>query len=249
MEIKWEKINYSLTANELKIIAIVAMYFDHFCAVFLDHGTIIGFVSRTPGRIAAPIFCYFISEGYHYTSNREKYISRLLIFAAISHLPFNLAFGHTFFQATSIIWGLAMGFIALAAVKSDKLPLWVKPIVVAACCALAVTANWNYVAVLWIVAFGLFRGDFKKQILAFCAIGIVFHLIPTYLNFGSMHDGYPHWWYQIGIFLAIPLLALYSGKLGRKSKTMSWFFYVFYPGHLLLIYLLYRFTSLSTLFM
>lgn len=244
-----EKINYSLTANELKIIAIAAMFFDHFCAVFLDHGTIIGLVSRTPGRIAAPIFCYFVSEGYHYTSNREKYISRLLIFAAISHLPYNLAFGFTFFQATSIIWGLAMGLVALAAVKSDKLPLLVKPVVVAACCALAVTANWNYVAVLWIVAFGLFHGNFKKQILAFCAIGIVFHLIPIYLNFGSMHDGYPHWWYQIGIFLAIPLLALYSGKLGKKSKTMSWFFYVFYPGHLLLIYLLDRFTSLSTLFM
>ena len=82
--------NYSLTANELKIIAIMAMFFDHFCAVFLDHSTIIGLMSRTPGRIAAPIFCYFIAEGYHYTSNREKYISRLLIFAAISHLPYNL---------------------------------------------------------------------------------------------------------------------------------------------------------------
>jgi hypothetical protein len=242
-----EKINYSLTANELKIIAIAAMFFDHFCAVFLDHGTVIDLVSRTPGRIAAPIFCYFISEGYYYTSNREKYISRLLIFAAISHLPYNLAFGFTFFQATSIIWGLAMGLIALTAVKSDKLPLLAKPIVVAACCALAVTANWNYVAVLWIVAFGLFHGDFKKQILAFCAIGIVFHLIPTYLNFGPIHEGYPHW-YQLGIFLTIPLLGLYRGKLGKKSKIMSWFFYVFYPGHLLLIYLLDRFTSLSTLF-
>lgn len=240
--------SYSLTANELKIIAIAAMFFDHFCAVFLDHGTIIGLVSRTPGRIAAPIFCYFIAEGYYYTSNREKYISRLLIFAAVSHLPYNLAFGYSFFQATSIIWGLAMGLIALGAVKSDKLPLWVKPIVVAACCALAATANWNYIAVLWIVAFGLFRGNFQKQILAFGTVGIVFHLIPTYLNFGPTHEGYPHW-YQLGIFFAIPLLALYKGKLGKKSKTMSWFFYAFYPGHLLLIYLLYRFTSLSTIFM
>lgn len=242
-----EKIKYSLTANKLKIIAIIAMFFDHFFAIFLAHNTIIGLASRTPGRIAAPIICYFIAEGYHYTSNREKYILRLLIFAAISHIPYILLFGFTFFQATSIIWGLAMGLIALTAVKSDKLPLLIKPIVVAACCALALTANWNYVAVLWIVAFGLFYGNFNRQILAFCAVGIVFHLIPTYLNFGPIHEGYPHW-YQLGIFLAIPLLALYNGKLGRKSKIISWSFYVFYPGHLLLIYLLDRFTSLSTLF-
>lgn len=245
-----EKINCSLTANKLKIIAITAMFFDHFFAIFLAHDTIIGLASRTPGRIVAPIICYFIAEGYHYTSNRKKYILRLLVFAVISHLPYNLLFGYTlfgFFQATSVIWSLAMGLIALTAVKSDKLPFVVKPIVVAACCALAVTANWNFVAVLWVVAFGLFHGNFKKQILAFCVVGIIFHLIPTYLRFGPIHEGYPHW-YQLGIFLAIPLLALYNGKLGKKSKTMSWFFYVFYPAHLLLIYFLDRFTSLSTLF-
>lgn len=241
------KIDKCLTANTLKIIAIIAMFFDHFVTVFISHNMLIGMILRTPGRIAAPIMCYFIAEGYHYTSNLKKYIYRLLVFAAISHLPYNILFGYTFFQATSIIWGLAMGLIALAAVKSDKLNIIAKLAVLGASCALSITANWNYVAVLWIVVFGLLHGDFKSQMFGLVAVGILFHLIPTYFNYGPGHEGYPHW-YQLGIFLAIPLLALYNGKLGKKTKFMSWFFYIFYPGHLILLYLLNKYTAISTLF-
>ena len=78
------------------------------------------------------------------------------------------------------------------------------------------------------------------------AVAVIVHLIPTYINFGPIHEGYPHW-YQLGVFLAIPLLAFYNGQLGKKSKVMSWSFYVFYPAHLILIYLLDRFTTLSLL--
>ena len=237
----------NLTANMLKVISIIAMFFDHFVAVFISHDTLLGLMLRFPGRIAAPIICYFIAEGYHYTSNRRKYIERLLIFALISHLPYNLCFGYSFFQATSIIWGLAMGLIALTALKSDKLHILIKPIVLAACSLLAITANWNYISVLWIVVFGLFRGNFKLQMVGFTVVAVFFHLIPTYLNFGPIHEGYPHW-YQIGVFLAIPFLAKYNGKLGKKSKVLSRAFYVFYPGHLIFLYLLNRFTALSELF-
>ena len=242
-----DNISYSLTANKLKVIAILAMFFDHFVATFVPHEELIGIILRTPGRIAAPIICYFIAEGYFYTSNRRKYIERLLIFAVVSHLPFNLLFGIAFFQATSIIWGLALGLIALTAIKSEKVHILLKPVILGLCCLLAITANWNYVSVLWIVGFGLFRGSFTKQMIVFSIIGFVFHLIPTYINFGPGHDGYPHW-YQVGIYAAIPLLAMYNGKLGKKSKIMGWFFYIFYPAHLLFIYVLDRFTTLSEFF-
>lgn len=237
----------SLTAYQLKIIAIIAMFFDHFVAIFIPHDTIISIILRSPGRIAAPIMCYFIAEGYHYTSNRKKYILRLLIFAVVSHIPYNLCFGYSFFQATSVIWGLTMGLIALTAAKDDKLNKFIKLIIIIACCALSITANWNFVTVLWILFFGIFNGKFLYQILSFLVIGVLFHLIPTYLQFGPSHDIYPHW-YQLGIILSIPLLIMYNGKLGKKSKFMSWFFYAFYPAHLLFIYGLDRFTMLATYF-
>jgi len=224
------------TANKLKIIAMALMLLDHFAVVFLPGNTLLHMLFRFPGRIVAPLICFFIAEGYHYTSNRKKYILRLLGLALVSHIPFNITFGHTLspFEATSVIWALAMGLIALSALKSEKLHLVVKALILAACCALAYTANWNFIAVLWIVVFGLFHGNFKRQILAFCAVGIVFHLAIVYHRFGFSH------WFQLGIFLAIPLLALYNGKLGKKSKVMAYSFYVFYPAHLLLLYLLYR---------
>ena len=88
--------------------------------------------------------------------------------------------------------GATMGYAALSAVKSGKLPLPVKVAVLALCCALAVTANWNYIAVLWVVGFGLFYGNFRKQAVCFCVVGVLFHLIPTFFDFGLVHEGYPH---------------------------------------------------------
>jgi len=229
-----------LDANTLKIIAMVLMFLDHFAVVFFPGDTLLHILFRFPGRIVAPVICFFIAEGYHYTSSRKKYILRLLALALISHIPFNITFGHTLspFEATSVIWALALGLIALSALKSEKLHVIVKALILALCCALAWTANWNFVAVLWIAAFGLFHGNFKRQILAFCAIGIVFHLALVYHRFGFAH------WFQLGIFLSIPLLALYNGKLGKKSKVMAYSFYVFYPAHLLFLFFLDRFMPL-----
>jgi hypothetical protein len=224
--------NNFFTANNLKIIVMALMFLDHFAVVFLPHDPLLRNLLRFAGRIVAPVICFFIVEGYYHTSDRKKYILRLLALSLISHIPFNITFGHSLspFEATSVIWALSLGLIALTALKSERIHLVFKAAILAACCAAAYTANWNFVAVLWIVALGLFRGNFKRQMIAFCAVGIFVHLAIVYYRFGFAH------WYQLGIFLAIPLLAMYNGKLGKKSKVMAYSFYVFYPAHLLLLY-------------
>lgn len=223
----------SFNSNTLKVLAIVAMVFDHAAAVFAPHSEIWGLALRVPGRIAAPLFCYFIAEGYHYTSDKKRYLKRLLILAAISHYAYNLLFGYTFFQATSIMWGLSLGLIALASIKSDNIPTILKLMILILCCFLAIPANWNFIAVLWIVVFGLFHGNKNLQILGFLAVGMLF-FTRVYLNFGPLHGGYTHW-YQLGILLTIPLIYLYSGKRGRKLKWITLFFYAIYPLHLLVL--------------
>ena len=238
------KRNTIFNSNFLKLIAIIIMVYDHFIVIFFPQETILYFILRVPGRIAAPVICYLIAEGYHYTSDRKKYIIRLLIFSVISHFPYILCFEFSFFQATSVIWALVMGLAALTAVKSDKIHIVLKILILIACCAASYTANWNFVAVLWIVAFGLFRSSLKRQIIAFCVIGIVFHLLPAYLRFMLLRTVYLHW-YHLGIFLAVPLFALYNGKLGKKSKIISWSFYLFYPVHLIIFYLMDIFTPLK----
>ncbi|WP_099361791.1 TraX family protein [Fredinandcohnia onubensis] len=221
-----------LTSNALKYIALIAMFFDHLSAGFIPQETIAGFVLRIPGRVVAPIFCYFIAMGYFYTSNIRKYIERLVIFAAISHFPYVLYFNLPWWKTTSVMWSLALGLIALTIVKSEKLPMYAKLALVFLCCMLAYPADWNFVAVLWIVFFGIYRGQLNKQIISFVLIGIFAHLIPQIINMGWHHA------YQIGIFLAIPLLLMYKGRRGRKSNLLKWGFYVFYPLHLIVLYII-----------
>ena len=236
--------NNLLTANKLKIIAALLMFFDHFVTVFFAHNEMISLVFRLLGRTAAPVFCFFIAQGFYHTSNVKKYMLRLLVLAAISHLPYDLAFGLSIFRYTSVVWPLALGLIALSVFKSEKIHLLLKILIIAACCALSYTANWNYVAVLWVLAFGVFHGNIKRQMAAFCLIGIVLHLVPQFYRFGFFHERFPQW-FQLGIFLALPVLAMFNGQPGRKSKFMTWFFYVFYPAHLLLLYLLKHFSGLA----
>lgn len=241
-----KQLNLNFDANTLKLMAIVAMFFDHFVAVFVLHDSLAGIYLRFPGRISAPIISYFIAEGYYYTSNRKRYLTRLFVFALVSHLPYNLLFGYGFFEATSVIWGLAMGLIALMAVKEERFHPLLKLAIVALCAWFSIRANWNFVVVFWIVGFGIFRGNVNKQIWSFIGVGVVFHLIPTMIRFGLNHEAYPHW-YQFGFVLAIPLLLSYNGLKGNVSKWSGWFFYIFYPGHLFLLYLIDQFTPLAAM--
>ncbi len=233
-----------LSSNQLKLLAVVAMFLDHFFAIFVDHDTEIGMALRVIGRIVAPIMCYLIAEGFEKTSDVNRYLKRLFLFALISHIPYNLAFGYSFFQATGVMWGLFLGLFALKITKSEVHPL-LKLLAVCLCCLLSIRANWNYVTVLWIVGFGLFSGNKRKQILIFCLISICAHLVPTFLNFGFAHEGYPHW-YQLGVFLSIPLLLRYSGERGEEIVKMGRYgFYMFYPAHLLFLYCLDALTPLK----
>lgn len=223
-----------VSASTLKIIAIILMMFDHLFVVFLDHDTVIGMVSRITGRVVAPIMCYLIAEGYFHTRDVKKYISRLFAFSVISHFPYVLAMGGQWWKMTSVFWSLTLGLVALVAVKKENLDNWKKVVIVGICCAAAVPANWNYIGVLWILCFGVFRGQFKTQMACMVVIGYFFNFLPFFMDMDWGH------FYQAAIVLAIPLLALYKGRRGYSSKVMAWGFYIFYPAHLLLIYALKR---------
>ena len=94
-------------------------------------------------------------------------------------------------------------------------------------CVAAMPGDGRFIAVLLILAFGAYRGDFKRQARSFCAITVIAMVLSR--GFFNL--------YQYGMFLAIPLLRQYNGTLGG-SKHSKWFFYAFYPLHLLAIGLL-----------
>lgn len=221
-----------INSNVLKLIAIIAMVVDHIAVGFLPSGTTLEIILRTIGRLAAPIIFYLISEGFFYTSNIKRYIKRLFIFAVISHFPFVMYFGLAWWEGTSVIWTLFIGLVALTISQNPNISILKKVLFVALCCLLAWTADWNYIGVLWILFFGIFRGRFNLQILSFVLIGIVLYIIPGIYKSGL--DSV----FRFGFLMVIPLLALYNGKQGKRSKLFKWGFYIFYPLHLLILYIL-----------
>lgn len=239
-----ERLNkVGLSAYQLKMIAIIAMLIDHIAWAFVPTGTFLGQFMHMIGRITAPIMCYFIAEGFHHTRNVKRYALRLGIFALISHIPFNYfmkgrlpfssAHGFPFDFQTSVIYTLFLGLISLMVWESEKIGQRMKRVLIFLICMLASFGDWSFIAVLWILFFHIYRDKFKEQMRIFSLIVIPLIISP----FLTLATGNKDWYKQIfqtGLLLAIPLLAQYNGEPGG-GKNSKWFFYIFYPLHLLLL--------------
>lgn len=229
-----QKASAGLTACALKNLAVAAMLFDHFIAVFWQGNETVGLLLRIPGRIVAPIMCYMIAEGYFRTSNVKKYLGRLLLFAALSHFPYVVYFELPWWRATGVIWSLFLGLLSLTIARHAALPPLLKILGVFFCCLLAYPADWNYIAVLWILLFGLFHGQWAKQAACFAAVGILFLILPAFSQ-GGLNP-----LVCCGIFLALPLIFCYNGQRGPGGRAAKWGFYIFYPAHLVVLELIKR---------
>lgn len=225
-----------LNGNQLKIIAMVAMTIDHLVAViFPNYPTdwwIIGL--HIIGRLAAPIFWFFIAEGYFYTRDWKKYALRLLGFAVVGHFAYNFAFGIPFipfktsvFNQTSVIWSLFWGLIALVINDCSKLKQWQKTLIVLGILAISFCSDWSCIAVLAIMEISTNRGNFKKQMtgmMIWSAMYAVIFFIFINPVYGVV---------QLFVALTIPLLKAYNGQRG-SWKGMKYLFYVYYPLHLVI---------------
>lgn len=216
-----------LTANALKLIAILAMTIDHLGWLLLPLESVSGELAHTLGRLTAPIMCYLAAEGVYHTRDPKRYILRLFLFAAISHVPYVLFFDTQWYY-TSILWGMAWGVFALWLCEDPAAPLWLKIGTVLLACVMSVNGDWNYIAVLWIVLLGLSRGNFPLQTIVLIGVGTLY-VLPGLLTQGSQYI------YRAGIALTLPLLVRYNGQRGKKSALTKWGFYWYYPLHLLVL--------------
>ena len=138
-----------LSGSTLKWIAIVTMLIDHIGAVLFENGFIKAYNQqlsgafsysvthavwyadiwmRRIGRVAFPIFCFLLVEGFFHTSNRKKYALRLGIFALVSEVPFDLAFRSSILEFTyqNVMVTLFIGFLTIWAMEvlRRKNPAW-----------------------------------------------------------------------------------------------------------------------------
>ena len=228
-----------LNSNHLKIIAIIAMTIDHIADLLYPGmpNIFISNVMHIIGRLTAPIMFFFICEWYHYTKDIKKYISRLFIFALISHFAYCFAFGINFipfstgniFNQTSIMWTLAWAVVALHIVHGkNNLKEWQKWLLIILINLITFSSDFSSIAVMTILFMYDRRGNLKSQMISMMAWLSLYALI-SYL-FVSKTYGL----IAMTAILVYPLLKNYNGQRG-KVKWLKWFFYLYYPLHLIII--------------
>lgn len=225
--------NYKfINSFTLKIIAIITMTIDHVGATLFPQYLFL----RIIGRIAFPIFCYLIVEGFFHTKDVKKYLLRLLAFAFISEVPFDMALKSdnglniNFLNELNVFFTLLFGLLCIAAIdeiKTKKKTTWysilLRIIIVISSMLLAYYLDTDYsvAGVAFIIIIYMLR---EKPVKLF-----IFSAILLYGCFGSIE--------VYGLIGFLPI-AFYNGN---KGPSLKYLFYAFYPGHLLILYILKNF--------
>lgn len=231
-----------INADVLRIIAVTAMITDHIWHAGLVEARWFNWI----GRIAFPIFAYQIAEGFLKTSNVKRYALRLLLFAVVSEIPFDIFCSDllVYFGYQNVIFTLFMGLMALIAIDKAKKQPSVKSVCIWGLVAagIVILAEFLYVdygaaGVLTIVAFYLFR-DFKySRVLQLLSMILIFVVLFPGNTFAVKILGNVYF-LPVQIFALFSLIPiwLYNGKKGLHSKALQYGFYIIYPLHLLGIY-------------
>ena len=224
-----------MNIHKIKYLAVLSMILDHMASVLFAPDAIGYIILKLIGRIAAPAMCFALAQGFIHTSNRKKYFLRLIIFAGISQIPYSYYMsGSIWFPTGNMLFTLACSFLLLEVVEHHKfLGILSIPIVISIL-YIATFTDWFIFGPLFTLSFYLNKGN--KDLQALCHACISF-LSLGYSAYVCMQQGlswYSQVW-QIGVILFIPITYLYNEKPGNKSTFNKWFFYLFYPLHLLVI--------------
>ena len=222
-----------LNRNQLKYIAIIAMLIDHVALLFIPSSSCVYTICRFIGKLTAPIMCYFLAEGYSYTTSKFKYGVRLFAFSIISQFAFSLAFYNTLFTfKLNMIFTLFLCFLVLLSYEKIR-NKEIKFVAILCLIVLSDFCDWGIFAPLWVLYFYIFKGKILAQVVSYYSITVLVIEIKYII---IKNYGWSNILILMGLFLFIPVLYLYNGKKGNSNKFNKWFFYIFYPLHLIILH-------------
>ena len=237
--------SYGFNRDTIKYIAMLTMLLNHLSTIFLDRGTFLGELFLDVGYFTAPVMCWFLAEGYQYTRSKKNYAVRLFLFALLSEIPFCLAFsseGEFRFVGLNMLFTLFFCFLILAAeekIANHFFRLLIQILLVLA----TVICDWPLLAAIYTIMFSHARQSKKKAAVSFGVAALIF----AGFKYGNNSFLYPAaeavlrtFCSSLGVIAAgVVLLCFYNGKRAERGRTFSkWFFYLFYPVHLLILALI-----------
>lgn len=243
--------NFELTAAVLHIIAMTLMLMDHLWATLLPAREWL----TCAGRVAFPIFAFMAVEGYFHTRSFKKYILRMLLFAVLSEIPFDLMYGGTWFYPVhqNVLWTFLLGLLGVWLMEQVRkkgktwMYLLVCVLVVPAGLVLGTLCMVDYygVGVLTVFVFYFLHGRkwwcFLGQLAAQYWLnvellgGLMYPVQLFGMEFELCQQG-------LALLALIPIW-LYRGRQGYHSKPFQYLCYAFYPVHMLLLVVVLNFIN------
>lgn len=230
----------SFSRNQLKALMAVTMVLDHVgymlsalpegpSGILPDRYQAACEILRLVGRLSFPLVCFFLVQGMHHTRNRKKYLLRLFLFALLSELPFDLAIRGRAFdgKGQNVIFTLTIGLCVLClleragriATAPARVSTSVVIVTVGMSLAYVVHSDYSFWGILMLLVFypEWFQPGQRlgcMAVLCACQGPAQMFAVPA-LFFTEHYDG---------------------KKGGRQSLPQQYFFYLFYPIHLLVLF-------------
>ena len=238
-----KKRSFGLSSFSLHILAMTFMLMDHMWATVVPGNLWLNCV----GRLAFPMFAFMLVEGYHRSRSVRKYMLRLLIFAIVSEVPFDLMVSgillYPFYQ--NVMWTLLLGLGTIYLIDrliGDRQSLIrllaaFAAVVVSAVLATLLMLDYYGYGIMTVLTFYIFRGDnWLPRLGQLICLGIINleliggQVIPVSL-LGLSFD-FPQQGFAL---LSLVFIRLYNGRQGPHGKAVKYSFYVFYPLHMLIL--------------
>ena len=223
-----------LSGAGLKLIAIISMLADHVNKALIypylesNHG-FLAFISDVfdiIGRIAFPLFCFMLVEGYFKTRNRKKYLLNLLLFGVISEVPFDMFTTASFFNMNwnNVMFTLALVLVTVWIIDTLKAKMQKRS-----------KALWYLVSILIVLCMCIVSMslslDYEHHAILIGYFFYLFHDMPVF----AIPFGYASMFKEPWALLGFGLTLTYNGERGKQHKML---YYWFYPVHLLILGLL-----------
>ena len=238
-------------SSMLHILAMTLMFFDHAWATLFPTQ----YWMTCIGRIAFPIFAFMIAEGFFYTKDFKKYLLRMVIFAVVSEIPFNLMMsGPIDLFSQNVMWTFVIALLAMKLLDNIKKKFInrfenkifnLTIVIVLSCLVTLVAYGLGYITfvdyygagVLMVLAFYFLRGkkwwNYLTQLAAMYYINVVL-LGSRYFEVTLFGHTFELFQQGLGILALIPIW-LYKGRKGYDKKWFKYFCYAFYPAHMLIL--------------
>jgi hypothetical protein len=221
---------FGLTNNQLKIIACISMLIDHLGVAIFPGVPVL----RIIGRLAFPIFAYMIAEGCRYTKNRAKYLGTMAAMALAFQVVY-FVFMNDLYQGILVTFSLSIAIIfSLEAISKSANPTHKILGLLGLTAALFIGIACPIIFKKSGFMIDYFEWGIFLPVLIYFAPNkwLKLGVTAVLLSLMSIYSDPLQWWSMI----SVALLALYNGERGKAK--MKYFFYIFYPAHLVVIYII-----------